>query len=134
MKDKVTQYSEQIKSLIERRTGKACEEWLALQVEATAKNMCVLNKLFEELMAAPLLQETTGSREQTKMEASPLLAYYDKTQRTLLLQYESLGLNFKTTPSKVRDKVVEEPPQQDRLMELLQMGKGLNNPENFMEP
>ena len=38
-----------------------------------------------------------------KREVSPLLPYYDKMQRTLMLQFEALGLNYKTTPSKVKE-------------------------------
>ena len=133
MKDKVTQYSEQIKSLIERRTGKACEEWLALQVAAAARNMALLDKLHEEIMVDTLLIEMEGSKGQPVKSAHPLLAHYDKLQRTLILQLESLGLNFKTTPTKMRDKVAEESSKRDRLIEIMSMGKGLN-PKDFMEP
>ena len=38
-----------------------------------------------------------------KFEEHPLLKTYDKLQRTLLLQFEALGLNYKTTPSKVKE-------------------------------
>lgn len=40
---------------------------------------------------------------QMKNEVSPLLPHYDKLQRTLLMQFEALGLNYSTTPSKVKE-------------------------------
>jgi hypothetical protein len=44
-----------------------------------------------------------GSTGQMKFEAHPLLPHYDKLQRTLLMQFEALGLNYSTTPSKVKE-------------------------------
>jgi hypothetical protein len=40
---------------------------------------------------------------QMKNEVSPLFPHYDKMQRTLLMQLEALGLNYSTTPSKVKE-------------------------------
>ena len=56
---------------------------------------------------------------QMKNEVSPLLPYYDKMQRTLMLQFEAIGLNYKTTPSKVKEdtkKGVDEKDPMARMM------------------
>ena len=38
-----------------------------------------------------------------KQEAHPLLSHYKELQRTLILQYEALGLSYKATPSKIKE-------------------------------
>ena len=80
------------------------ELWLLPQVRATASNMVMLDKVQAELeKAAHLVIFVTGSQGQMKSEVSPLLPHYDKMQRTLLMQFEALGLNYSTTPSKVKE-------------------------------
>ena len=73
-------------------------------VAETAANMVLLDKMQEELAGAVhLVVSSTGSTGQPKNEVSPLLPHYDKLQRTLLMQLEALGLNYSTTPSKVKE-------------------------------
>ena len=94
-------YELEIKRMIENRTGQF-DDWLKPQLEATAMNRVMLAKLQQELEDHDtLVVESTGSQGQIKKEAHPLLVTYDKLQRTLIQQYEALGLNFRTTPSKV---------------------------------
>lgn len=97
-------YEEELRELIEKRTGEKCEIWLNPQIRATAANIVMLDKMQSELMdEKQLVNIVSGSMSQPKNEVNPLLPYYDKMQRTLLLQYEALGLNYKTTPSKVKE-------------------------------
>jgi hypothetical protein len=46
---------------------------------------------------------TTGSKQQQKEEVNSLLPYYLKLQAELLLQFQSLGLNWNATPSKINE-------------------------------
>lgn len=95
------QYELEIKRMIEARNGQF-DAWLQPQLEATAMNRVMLAKIQEELEQETRLMLTIpGSMGQTKLDAHPLLGHYDKLQRTLIQQYEALGLNFRTTPSKV---------------------------------
>ena len=90
--------------MIKARTGADCEVWLTPQIRATAMNMVMLDKVQAELEATDsLVTLVSGSMAQMKNEVSPLLPYYDKMQRTLMLQFEAIGLNYKTTPSKVKE-------------------------------
>ena len=50
-------------------------------------------------------------------EPSPLLPHYDKTQRTLLMQLEALGLNYSTTPSKVKEDAKKGVDETDPMAE-----------------
>ena len=95
------QYELEIKKMIEARNG-TFDAWLQPQLEATAMNRVMLAKIQAELEQENTLMLTMpGSMGQTKLDAHPLLGHYDKLQRTLIQQYEALGLNFRTTPSKV---------------------------------
>ena len=97
-------YELELRKMIKSRTGADMEAWLLPQVRATASNMVMLDKVQAELEATDsLVTLVSGSMAQMKNEASPLLPYYDKMQRTLMLQFEAIGLNYKTTPSKVKE-------------------------------
>ena len=97
-------YELELRKMIKSRTGAAMEPWLLPQVRATASNMVMLDKVQAELEATDsLVTLVSGSMAQMKNEVSPLLPYYDKMQRTLMLQFEAIGLNYKTTPSKVKE-------------------------------
>jgi hypothetical protein len=91
--------------MIEARTGAKMELWLMPQVRSTAMNEAMLDKIQDELVNGPknLADWGDGSTGQMKFEAHPLLPHYDKLQRTLLMQFEALGLNYSTTPSKVKE-------------------------------
>ena len=97
-------YELELRKMIKSRTGADMEPWLMPQVRATAANMVMLDKIQKELEdTESLVTLVSGSMAQMKNEVSPLLPYYDKMQRTLMLQFEALGLNYKTTPSKVTE-------------------------------
>ena len=97
-------YELELRKMIKSRTGADMELWLLPQVRATASNMVMLDKVQAELERADdLVTLVPGSQGQMKSEVSPLLPHYDKMQRTLLMQFEALGLNYSTTPSKVKE-------------------------------
>ena len=98
-------YELELRKMIENRTGAKMEKWLLPQVRATAMNEVMLDQIQEELTNGTrrLADWGDGSTGQMKFEAHPLLPHYDKLQRTLLMQFEALGLNYSTTPSKVKE-------------------------------
>ena len=98
-------YELELRKMIESRTGAKMEMWLMPQVRATAMNQVMLDKIQDELTngSRKLADWGDGSTGQMKFEAHPLLPHYDKLQRTLLMQFEALGLNYSTTPSKVKE-------------------------------
>ncbi len=98
-------YELELRKMIESRTGAVMEPWLKPQVMATAMNEVMLDKIQDELINGKrkLADWGDGSTGQIKFEAHPLLPHYDKIQRTLLMQFEALGLNYSTTPSKVKE-------------------------------
>lgn len=121
----IEKYEKQLKKAIEARTGKECELWLFPQIHSTAANMTILDKLRDELEDAELVTPVTGSMQQMKNEVNPLLPYFDKLNHTLLLQYEALGLNYKTTPKKVTENTKQGGTEQDALAQLLNDAKNI---------
>ena len=113
-------YELELRNMIKHRTGVEMEPWLLPQVRATAGNMVMLDKVQAELEDPDdLVTMVPGSTGQVKNEVSPLLPYYDKLQRTLLMQFEALGLNYKTIPSKVKENTKQGGEKQDRLQSTL---------------
>lgn len=113
-------YDLELRKMIKNRTGANCEPWLIPQVRSTAMNLVMLDKIQAELEETnSLVTIQAGSMAQMKNEVNPLLPYYDKLQRTLLMQFEALGLNYRTTPSKVTENTKKGGEDHDKLSSLL---------------
>lgn len=114
-------YEKELRQMIKSRTGKDMEMWLLPQVRATAANMVILDKIQKEILATDsLVISMPGSMGQMKNEVSPLLPHYDKTQRTLMMQLEALGLNYSTPTSKLAaDPAKEKGDQKNALAKML---------------
>ena len=98
---KIGDYVEELTKMIELRTGNAFDIWLTPQLRATAMNMVILDKLQSELDKADLLTFTTGSMKQPKREVNPLIEKYISIQKTLMDQFQALGLNYNTAKGKI---------------------------------
>ena len=80
-------------------------------------NRVILAQIHTEITGAKSLTITvSGSMGQEKREPHPLLAVYDKMQRTLLQQYAALGLNYNATPSKINEPTGKAVKEDDPLM------------------
>ena len=112
-------YELEIKKMIENRNGEF-DTWLQPQLRATAMNCVMLDKIHDELCSErSLILTSSGSMDQVKYDAHPLLAHYDKLQRTLLQQYEALGINYKATPSKIKENTKKGGEEHDKLSNLV---------------
>lgn len=112
-------YELEIKKMVTDRNGEF-DKWLLPQLRATAMNCVMLDKIHSELCSErSLILTSAGSMDQTKYDAHPLLAHYDKLQRTLLQQYEALGINYRATPSKIKEPTKKGGEEHDKLSTLL---------------
>lgn len=112
----VEYYQEQIIEMVRSRNGKF-DAWLLPQVESAAMNRVMLAKIQNEMAdEKSLVVSVDGSMGQKKREAHPLLAVYDKMQRTLLLQYKAIGLNYDATPSKINEPTGNAAMQDDPML------------------
>lgn len=129
-------YELELRKMIKSRTGADMELWLLPQVRATAANMVILDKIQSEILDSDsLIVPVLGSQGQMKNEVSPLLPHYDKAQRTLLMQLEALGLNYSTTPSKVKEDTRKGVSENDTLTNTLAATREeMNNPDGFIIP
>lgn len=99
-------YENLLISMIEKRTGAEFDEFLLPQVSACAQTWMMMNRVYRDLMKAKTLVDTVwGSQNQQKDEVNPLLPYYLKLQAELRLQFQALGLNWNSTPSKIKEDV-----------------------------
>ena len=112
-------YELELRKMIESRTGAKMEPWLMPQVRATAMNQVMLAQIQDELTngTRKLADWGDGSTGHMKFEAHPLLPHYDKLQRTLLMQFEALGRNYSTTPSKVKEDTKKGVDETDPMAE-----------------
>jgi hypothetical protein len=115
----------ELKKLIKERTGRDYEVWLLPQIRSTAKNEYILDKVTEELDNSDLTTIGIGSTGQQKTEVNPLLPYFDKLNRTLIAQFEALGLNYNTTPKKVTENTKQGGTDTDLLSETLRISQEL---------
>lgn len=101
--EKSKNYEETLKRMLAERTG-GFPRFLGPSIDITAKTWEMFDKVHAELMdMVSLTKEMKGSKEQTKEEVTPLLSYYIQLQKLLLVNFEALGLNFKTSPKKMTE-------------------------------
>ena len=100
-------YETELKDMIESRTGKSFDPFLLPQVKAAAGLMRMIDKIDEQLDKEDLTCMEVGSTGQAKKTVNPLLAVYDKNQRTLNQLLTSLGLTYGATPSKINESTKE---------------------------
>jgi len=120
-KRNVEYYEKKLREMIkQRRKIDEVEPWLDAQLEAAAMNWQMVAKLHDELNKGQLVSYENGCTGQTKAVANPLLTMYKEMQRTHIMHMEALGLNYKTLPSKMREKVSNAPDEDDPLIKLYQ--------------
>ena len=94
-KSKTKDYIDELKGLVMQRNDGIFDPWLTPLTRSTAMNMVILDKLQEELENNDMTSSMTGSMGQQKIDVNPLLDKYDKTQNTLIKQFDALGLTAK---------------------------------------
>ena len=110
-------YFNTLKAMIEQRTGAAFDKFLTPNVEAAAKCWQMVDKIHAELMAADMTSLEVGSMGQQKTIINPLLPVYNQMHRTLLEHFEALGLNFRSTPSKMTENTKRGVDETDPMVE-----------------
>lgn len=134
MRQDLNYYKRILKKMIEKRNGEY-EEWLEPQLHAAAMCWQMLEKVQEELMSGKLVEPKIGVKDQWYNDVNPLMPTYKELQRTLVLHYEALGLNYKTTPSKIKEDTKRGASENDTLNQTLAATREeMNDPEGFIMP
>lgn len=111
-------YENLLITMIEKRTGAEFDEFLLPQVSACAQTWMMMNKVHKDLMLEKSLKAMVmGSTGQMKEEVNPLLPYYLKLQAELRLQFEAIGLNYRTTPKKINESTKQGISDNDPMAE-----------------
>lgn len=111
-------YEELLIEKIKERTQAEFDEFLLPQVSACAQTWAMTAKIHKTLIDAKNLTSiVTGSTGQQKEDVNPLLPYYLKLQAELRLQLEALGLNYKATPSKIKEDTHKGVDKSDKMAE-----------------
>lgn len=106
--------------MIEKRRAAEFDEFLMPQVCTCAQTWMMCNRVHKEMMKSKSLTSLVmGSQNQQKEEVSPLMPYYLKLQGELRLQFEALGLNYRSTPKKITENTKQGGERQDKLAALL---------------
>ena len=128
-------YENLLISMIEKRTGTEFDEFLIPQVSACAQTWMMMNRVYRDLMKEKKLISTVlGSQMQQKEDVNPLLPYYLKLQAELRLQFQALGLNWNSTPSKIKEDTKKGvDTEKDGLSNLLTQARDTMNEVPEME-
>ena len=89
--------------------------FLTPMIQKTATDMCMLDKVAEELQDAELITTEVGSMGQQKPTVNPLVPYYDKLSSRVTDDLYNLGL----TARKQAQKVEVQQQGEDKLGTLL---------------
>ena len=115
----VKEYEKELTKAVENRIG-AVEPFLKLQIRKTARLWQLRDRLAEELdFEDTFMRNGTGSMKQNTENIDPRATLLEKYDRTLTADLTALGLNFNTTPSKVKEdtrKGVDETDPMARMM------------------
>ena len=103
-------YITDLKAMVVQRNNGAFDPWLMPMLRATAMNMVILDRLQEKLETEDVTTSMTGSMGQQKIDVHPLLDKYDKMQKTLIKQFEALGLTNKGKSGSDSDDMEDEDP------------------------
>lgn len=123
MNKNVKYYERTLRKKVVLRTGTEFEEWLEPQLHAAALCLQMLEKVHEEIISGDLVKERLGSKDQWMTELNPLVPTYKELQRTMILHYEALGLNYKSTPSKMNESTKKGVDDTDPMVQFYQGNK-----------
>jgi hypothetical protein len=118
-KKTIEDYIEEIKEMIEQRTGRPYDRWYDMQVRATAMNMVVIDKLQAEIDKCDVTLSMAGSMGQQKIEMNPVFEKYIRAQTLLMNQLGSLGLNNSGTKGKAGGPGGDSSDEEDPVLALL---------------
>lgn len=97
-------YEKKLREMVTERLGGVFDDFLELPVHTAAQCLQMLDRVQEELMSSGLTSIEFGSSGQQRTVSNPLLVTYKDLQRTMVQHYETLGINYRATPSKITEK------------------------------
>ena len=115
-KGKVAEINKALRDQLGLKKNETIPVTYSLLIQKTATDMCMLDKVAEELQDAELTSLEIGSMGQTKTMVNPLVPYYDKLSARVTDDLYNLGL----TARKQAAKVEAQNTDPDKLGDLLE--------------
>lgn len=115
-KGKVAEINKALRDQLGLKKNETIPVTYSLLIQKTATDLCMLDKVAEELQDAELTSLETGSMGQTKTMVNPLVPYYDKLSARVTDDLYNLGL----TARKQAAKVEAQNTDPDKLGDLLE--------------
>lgn len=102
-KGKVGEINAALKAQLGLKDTREIPVTYSLMIQKTATDMCMLDKVAEELQDAELISVEVGSMGQSKPTVNPLIPYYDKLSSRVTDDLYNLGLTARKQAVKVED-------------------------------
>lgn len=113
-------YINQLREQIKSRRGTDTEPWLEQIIRSAAQVLVDIDETRADIRKNGRIWEEQGYNMQKKKVANPEMAHLKDLMRTISIFYESLGLSFKSTPSKMKESTKVGVDEEDPMAKLLQ--------------
>lgn len=130
-------YINQLREQIKSRRATDAEPWLEQTIRTAAQVLVDIDELRADIRKNGRIWEEQGYNMQKKKVVNPELAHLKDLMRTMSMYYESLGLSFKSTPSKMKESakvgVDEDNPIVQYLAGVNEVRRMMNEPPEDFE-
>lgn len=123
-------YINQLREQIKSRRATDAEPWLEQAIRTAAQVLVDIDELRADIRKNGRIWEEQGYNMQKKKVVNPELAHLKDMMRTMAIYYESLGLSFKSTPSKMKESTKVGVDEDDPMMQYF---KGMEDHMNRSE-
>lgn len=113
-------YINQLREQIKSRRATDAEPWLEQAIRTAAQVLVDIDELRADIRKNGRIWEEQGYNMQKKKVVNPELAHLKDMMRTMAIYYESLGLSFKSTPSKMKESAKVCVDEEDPMVQFLQ--------------
>lgn len=122
-------YINQLREQIKSRRATDAEPWLETTIRTAAQVLVDIDELRADIRKNGRIWEEQGYNLQKKKVVNPELAHLKDMMRTMAIYYESLGLSFKSTPSKMKESAKVGADEDDPLTQFME---GINGARQLM--
>lgn len=102
-KGKVAEINKALRDQLGLKKNETIPVTYSLLIQKTATDLCMLDRVAEELQDAELTPIEVGSMGQQKTVVNPLIPYYDKLSARVTDDLYNLGLTARKQAAKVED-------------------------------
>ena len=110
-------YVSQLKDQIKDRIGEDVPSWMEQIIHTTAQILTDIDSIRADIQVRGRVWKEQGYNMQQKNVMNPEVAHLKDLVRSLHDYYQSLGLSFKATPSKIKENTKKGVDEDDPMVE-----------------